>query len=74
MRLIEVTRHPSHGRDCREPFSLLFVMQAQRELDRGLHTLAHPSFERCPLLLSRVAVPSYERKEPDGIYYEAVFS
>ena len=74
MRLIEVTRHPSHGGDSREPFSLLFVMQGQRELERGLHTLVHPLFQRCELLLSRVTVPPYERKEPDGIYYEAVFS
>jgi len=74
MRLIEVTRHPSYRGECREPFSLLFAMTGQRELERGLHTLAHPSFERCELLLSRVTVPPYERQEPDGIYYEAVFN
>jgi hypothetical protein len=74
MRLVEVTRLPSYGEGRREPFSLLFVLQDQRELQSGLHTLAHPSFECCELLLSRVTLPAAdERKEPNSIYYEAVF-
>ena len=74
MHLIEVTRQPHHPGVSREPFSLLFRMKGQRALAWGLHTLVHPEFERCELLLSRVRVPQYERKDPDGIYYEAVFS
>ena len=74
MCLIEVTRHLSYGGARREPFSLLFLMKGQHALEGGLHTLVHPEFERCELLLSRITLPPSERKEPDGIYYEAVFN
>ena len=74
MYLIEVARQPHHPGACREPFSLLFRMKGQGALEWGLHTLVHPKFERCELFLSRVTVPQYGRKDPDGIYYEAVFS
>jgi len=74
MRLIEVTRYRAYGEGRREPFSLLFVLQGQPELESGLHTLADPSFEPCELLLSRVTVPADERNERGGIHYEAVFS
>jgi hypothetical protein len=73
MHLIEVTRQRLYGGARREPFSLLFLMRGQCALERGLHTLVHPAFERCELLLSRVTVSPSESKGPDGIYYEAVF-
>jgi hypothetical protein len=74
MRLLEVERFRSHPGLAREPFSLLFVMHDQPPLGRGLHTLVHSSFEPCDLLLSRVTVPKYEREDPRGMFYEAIFS
>ncbi len=57
----------------RRPFSLLFALRDSAPLeDRFLHRLAHPGFERCDLLLSRVTVPEHDRR--DGtMFYEIVF-
>ncbi len=74
MRLLEVERHRRQPGLAREPFSLLFVMHDQHPLGRGLHTLLHPEFEPCDLLISRVTAPKHEREDPNGMFYEAVFS
>lgn len=74
MRLLQVERSRRHPGLAREPFSLLFVMHDQPPLSWGLHTLVHADFEPCDLLLSRVSVPKHEREDPNGMFYEAVFS
>jgi len=74
MKLLEVERHQRQPGIEREPFSLLFVMHDQPPLGWSLHTLIHSGFQRCDLLLSRVTVPGHEREDPEGMFYEAVFS
>jgi hypothetical protein len=74
MTLIEVLRSESAPDSPREPFSLLFVMKDQAPLGVGLHSLSLPGCESVELFISRITAPKYERKDPGGMFYQAVFS
>jgi hypothetical protein len=73
---VDVPAVPSRS-GLRAPFSLLFLLtDAQPLNDRELHTLSHPGFEVCDLLLSRVMPPGQHRAVPvdRGMFYEIVFA
>lgn len=55
----------------REAFTILLRSDEKRDLERGLQTIRHESFETRDLFLTRVAPPP---GAPDGAYYEGVFS
>lgn len=74
MQLLEVKRGRKSPLFAREPFSLLFSLKDQPPLAECLYGLDNPQFEPAGLLISRVRVPKYERSDPEGQYYEAVFS
>jgi hypothetical protein len=69
---VHVSTHPG-APGKRKPFSLLFTLRDSPPLnDRLAHKLAHPGFEPCEILLSRVTVPGLD-KHDGTMYYEAVF-
>src|SRR6266700_5106652 len=69
---VRVSRHSSIP-GMRQPFALLFRLRDAPPLDdRRTHTLFHPDFERCELLLTRVTVPGLDIHD-GAMYYEAVF-
>jgi len=57
----------------RVPFSLLFRLREGRHLSPDAHTLQVEGLEEGDLLVTRVFVPSFLRKHPDAVWYEAVF-
>ena len=74
LQLVEVRRNAKSSLFNREPFSLLFSMKDQPPLAACLYALKHAQFEPAGLLISRVRIPKYERIDPEGQYYEAIFT
>jgi hypothetical protein len=74
MRLLELKRLPPHDLTEREPFSMIFVVKDQASLGMGLHRLLHPELEPFDMFLSRVSVPRFQKADPAGMFYEAVFN
>lgn len=73
LKLVEVTAHAaSKGTEIRrQPFSLLFTLEASPPLGQGLHRLLHNDFEAEEWMLGRVQIVG---RDPGVAYYEAVFS